>query len=344
MDKLEHYLDQVCRGIGGARSLRQHLRQELREHLLDAVAEHRRAGLSEEAALEQALEDFGGSEQVHSELEATHGHRFLAVMIDKAMQWKEMTMRAKWLWMTWAYLAVGGVFLMELLYLGFAAKFLLPKMQKLKVDGMFAFDDRSEPMVAWMDSFLHRVEWAWQTLSVMLFLLLAVLWGLFEWRVRSENKPFMRLAALGTAALGLMLVVVLTAGSQEVPFYVGLPAMGQISAPFASEQMASIDRSVSAIEQALPKKDWEAIQDQANRASGAVNRLGVAAGGISALKALEGKPTATELRARLKSANEWLLEAQQAGREKDAERLTAALQKFHDLYGPIEKAARKPPK
>ena len=38
-------------------------------------------------------------------------------------------------------------------------------------------------------------------------------WGLFEWRVRSENKPFMRLSALGTAALGLTvgLVVVATA-------------------------------------------------------------------------------------------------------------------------------------
>ena len=34
MDKLDHYLDQVCRGIGGPRSLRQHVRQELREHLL----------------------------------------------------------------------------------------------------------------------------------------------------------------------------------------------------------------------------------------------------------------------------------------------------------------------
>src|SRR5208337_5176001 len=64
MDKLEHYLDRVCRGIGGPKSLRQHVRQELREHLLDAVAEHRAAGLSEEEALTRALEDFGGPEQL----------------------------------------------------------------------------------------------------------------------------------------------------------------------------------------------------------------------------------------------------------------------------------------
>src|SRR3982750_674781 len=98
MDKLERYLDQVCRGIAGPRSLRHHIRQELREHLLDAAAEHRRAGLSETQALEKALEDFGGPELVRSELEATHGHRLTAVLIDKAMQWKELTMKSKWLW------------------------------------------------------------------------------------------------------------------------------------------------------------------------------------------------------------------------------------------------------
>ena len=49
MDRLEHYLDQICRSIGGPRSLREHVRQELREHLLDAVAQHKAAGLPEGA-------------------------------------------------------------------------------------------------------------------------------------------------------------------------------------------------------------------------------------------------------------------------------------------------------
>ncbi len=108
MDKLEQYLDQVCRSIGGPRAMRQHVRQELREHLRDAVAQHQAAGLPEDEALARALEEFGKPEEVRSELEATHGHRMMAVVIDKAMQWKEMTMRAKWLWTTWAYLGSGG--------------------------------------------------------------------------------------------------------------------------------------------------------------------------------------------------------------------------------------------
>jgi hypothetical protein len=32
MDKLEQYLDQVCRNIGGPYAMRRHVRQELREH------------------------------------------------------------------------------------------------------------------------------------------------------------------------------------------------------------------------------------------------------------------------------------------------------------------------
>src|SRR5437763_2226988 len=105
MDKLEHYLDQVCRGIGGPRALRQHVRQELREHLRDAAAEYKAAGLSEGEALDRALEDFGGPEEVRSGLGATHGHRLLPVVIGKGMRWQEGSMKAKWLWTSVAYLA-----------------------------------------------------------------------------------------------------------------------------------------------------------------------------------------------------------------------------------------------
>ena len=104
MDKLEHYLDRVCRTIGGPRSMRLHVRQEIREHLLDAAAQHCAAGMTMGDALERAIADFGGPDQVRAELEATHGHRFLAVVIDRAMQWRENTIRAKWLWGTCAHL------------------------------------------------------------------------------------------------------------------------------------------------------------------------------------------------------------------------------------------------
>ena len=88
MDKLEKYLDQVCRSIGGPVEMRQHVRQELREHLLDAVAQHKAAGLAEDAAIQKAIEEFGQPDEVRSDLEAAHGQR-MTWILDKAMQWKE---------------------------------------------------------------------------------------------------------------------------------------------------------------------------------------------------------------------------------------------------------------
>src|SRR5207247_7675831 len=61
-------------------------------------------GMAEPEAVAKALEEFGQPQEVRSELEATHGQRMMAVVLEKAMQWKERTMRAKWLWATWAYL------------------------------------------------------------------------------------------------------------------------------------------------------------------------------------------------------------------------------------------------
>src|SRR5260221_12937419 len=110
MNKLEHYLQQVCRSMGGPKALREHVRQELREHLLDAIAQHQSTGLSEQQAIDRAISEFGTPETVRGELEATHGHRMmLAMVIDKAMEWKEKTMKAKWLWASWTYLMVVAI-------------------------------------------------------------------------------------------------------------------------------------------------------------------------------------------------------------------------------------------
>ena len=44
MDKVEPYVEYVCRGIAGPRAMRKHVQQELREHLVDAISEHEAAG------------------------------------------------------------------------------------------------------------------------------------------------------------------------------------------------------------------------------------------------------------------------------------------------------------
>ena len=82
MDRLDSYLNQICWSIGGPKALREHVRQELRAHLLDAVEQHKRAGLTDDEAVTKAMEEFGRPEDLRPELEAAHGHRMLAVLID----------------------------------------------------------------------------------------------------------------------------------------------------------------------------------------------------------------------------------------------------------------------
>jgi len=341
MDKLEQYLDQVCRSVGGSRALRQHIRQELREHIRDAAAEHRAAGLSEEEALARALADFGGPEQVRSELEATHGHRLLmAVVVDKAMQWKETTMKAKWLWTTWAYLTTAGVVALELFFSWFVVTFEMPKMERLKADGIIRlYGEAGDSTISWVFSFLDGLLWTWNTLAWWIVLVLAALWGLFEWRVRGENKPFMRLAALGTLALAMMVVTIITAGSMELPFLNQLRDMGRLSASAAIRRMATIDASVGALEQAMDKKDWDAAQKDADHASKAITSLSDAAGYFNETTPTNEQPTVDRFQERLKAANEALEAVKEAIREKDEKRLKATMQRFHEVYGPVSKMA-----
>jgi hypothetical protein len=349
MDKLEHYLDQVCRSVGGPRSLRQFIRQELREHLRDAAAEHQRAGLSEEQALDRALEDFGGPEQVRSELEATHGHRLLPVVIDKAIEWKESTMRAKWLWASWAHLALAVVIALDVLFIAYTVAYIVPRYQLLLRVGSLDPAILDEPGWSWMSRFLSGLQSVAGGYATWWLLGTAVALGLFEWRVRGENKALIRLSALGTAAVALTLVVWLTAGTLVLSFVLGLPATARLARPYALNQISQADASISALEQAKALKDWDAMRNQADRASGALNALMTAAPAVPALAIRNAETTIAqeqraidELRAGVKAASDSLMQAQQAIHEKDSSRLETALKNFRNSYKPLQEAAKMP--
>ncbi len=342
MDRLEQYLDQVCRCIGGPRALRQHVRQELREHLLDAMAQHKAAGLPEEAALDKALEEFGKPEDVHSELVATHGQRLMAVVLDKAMQWKERTMRAKWLWTTWAYLALAVVIVLQVLFITFNNIFTVPKFQKLLYDGMI------DPAIleenrgsAWMLNYLRELSYVCGHYTTFLLLLAIVAIALFEWRVKTENKPFIRLSALGTVGVLLTVVAGIMAGSMVICFELGMPALGRMTRPWAMEQVASLDTALTGLEQALAKKDWADMDRQAEQAATALNRL-AAGPALTSLTAWSDRPNLASLRADVKTAREAVQEAQSAIAAKEAARVETALQTMRKMYEPVREAAKRP--
>lgn len=337
MDRLEQYLDRVCRGVGGPRALRQHVRRELREHLLDAVAGHKAAGLAEADALDRALADFGGPDQVGAELEATHGHRFLGVVIDNALQWKETTMRAKWLWATWLYVGLIGVIGLNLFFLAFVSTMILPKLQKLKADGWLNLDP-AEDMVARMFSYLRGVSYAFESLSTWVLLGVVAVWGLFEWRVRGENKAAQRLAALGTVAFGLTAASVVAGGSMVIPLILGLPG-SKIAKPWAVDAAARVEAATAALAKG-PPQDWEAARGHVARAAEGLARL-EAGPGLYALTTREEPPTVVELRECLAAAKPHLAVAEEAIRDKDAAKLAAAVAAFRAAFAPVTQAAAR---
>jgi hypothetical protein len=351
MDKLEQYLDQVCRSIGGPAQMRAHVRQELREHLLDAVAGHRATGMTEADALARALEEFGKVDEVRSELEATYGQRrMLAMVIDKALDWKEKTMRAKWLWMTWVYATLILVVALGALWILFANVSLVPRFKLLMRVGIIDPSIVDEPTPAWLVSFVDQVSHVGGHYTTWILLAIVVAVGLFEWRVKSENKSWIRLAALGTAAVLLTVVSVLLAGAMIIAFLLGAPPVGRMVRPFVEQQLAVIDTSVRGMEEALAKKDWKAMPAHAERASQGLAELArpgpvvpALAGTGPGLTIDEQNARVAELRSNLREANDRLQDVQQAIQAEDAARLETALAKFRKTYEPVRAATKRPP-
>src|SRR5262249_11524039 len=151
----------------------------------------------------------------------------------------------------------------EVLFIAFNVIYIIPRFRKLLHDGYLDPAMIDDANASWMPAFLTRLSDVTGSYTTFMLLGAIVAWGLFEWFVRSENKSFIRLSALGMATVGLMVVVCLTAGSLVVAFCLGIPAMGRIAQPFAMEQVSHIEASVGALEQAQLKKDWQTMQEQA---------------------------------------------------------------------------------
>jgi hypothetical protein len=342
MNKLEQYLHQVCRSMGGPRSLREHVRQELREHLLDAVARHQSEGLSAEAALDKALEEFGQPETVRSDIEATHGHSSLAVVLDKAMQWKEKTMKAKWLWSTWTFLAVVGILILELFSCFFLMIYIVPKMKKLRSDGIFTsyLETQTQSLFDWMFDFINGVADVFDKFNWLILLIILALWGLFEWRVKSENKSFIRLSMLGSVAFALAIVVALMTGAMVVSFAVTMPTVSRMAKSYSVDQITVADAMMSAIEESAKKGQWENALKEFETASKAIRNLGISPS-LQALTKLHEQPTLTELEQHWQATLAALPQVHLALITKDQDRLLKAMKDLKEAIEPLNKAAER---
>lgn len=309
MDKLEQYLELACRGIGGPRAMRQHLREELRQHLNDAIEDHVVQGMPRDAAIARALEDFGGADQLRSELEATHGHRLMAVLIDKALDWKEHTMKAKWLWSTWAHVTLLLTIAVELIAIICTTVLVLPKFEEIMHD---IWDSPRLEAPEW-DSIRLRAHGVFEVLRDLgnatpwILLGLLVAWALFEWRVRSENKSFMRLSAMGLIAIMLGVLSTALFAAMIIPTSIAVPIM-QTERPEAvvAYQNQRLNDAISAVETSAAEHDWMRVGDPMSSAGRAMDTLNAFGGTGPSIVASHHKEELNATRDELRSAGEAL--------------------------------------
>ncbi len=246
-------------------------------------------------------------------------------------------MRAKWLWTTWAYVAVVLVIVLEFLYITFAEVYLVPKLKKFREDGWMGGAE-GEPTIEWLYRFIDRVSSVLEYVPQILLGML-VIWGLFEWRVRSESKTLMRLSALGTGGLGLMVIVFLMMAALVLPFMMGLPG-NRVARPWAMETAVSIEKSVSALEQAAAKQDWAALQADAQELSRGLTRLS-AGPFVGSLRSDNDFATSSSLYYGMKATKEAMTGIEHAIETKDLQQLNSAMEKFRTAYEPLRKAAKR---
>jgi hypothetical protein len=264
--------------------------------------------------------------------------RIMVAVIDEAELCKESTMKTKWLWKSWTHLVLVAIVAVEVFSINFALLYIVPRFRRFHKEGWLDFD-RSESTLSWVPSFWRSLYWL-EDYALWLIIAGLLIWALFEWRVRGENKSFIRLSALGTAALALTVPFVLTAAALVLPVMFGLPAMNiRKPEPILSARLASVEASVSSLEEAMGEKDWDAIREHARQASDAMNGLRHMGAAAPVIVSMKDKPIVDVIRAQLILASECLFEAEQASRNNDAAGLEAAMKKFHDAYGTVQATA-----
>ena len=87
------------------------------------------AGMSRDDATARAIEGFGDPEKVREGLQSVYGHSVTSLFVDRAMKWKEATMKSEW---KWGFVAQTGLVLNTAVATGvfaFTMVFIVPKVQ-----------------------------------------------------------------------------------------------------------------------------------------------------------------------------------------------------------------------
>jgi len=258
MNEIDKYLDEVCRTLGGSHSLRRHIRDELRDHLEEAIDAHVAGGLPRDEAIRKAIEEFGRPETIGRDLESVYGHRMMSLAIDKAIAWKERTMKSGWKWSFVAGAALFVVIAAEVAFL-----ICLVELVLFGVAGVYREYALPAPPLMPSPAALQNAQHLFGYFAWAFVGLFAATWALFEWRCKSENKTSIRLGVGASVAATLMVAVWIASVVAVVP----LARWGKFVArqdirPIVSSAVTGADVAFAGLQRAIEAKDWRAAMDR----------------------------------------------------------------------------------
>ena len=181
MDDIERYLEQVCCSIKGSDFLRQHIREEIKVHLMEAVDKFTADGLPENEAVAKALEEFGSPEMVSEGLQAVYGRRVVAMLVEKAMEWKEKNMKTGWKWSFVTCSALVMLITVGLIFIISCLSFILPYLQ-------MEYDMLDEKLPYYSNLITSSIIWLVDMWYVWMPLPVAA-WVIFEWKTEAKTSP-----------------------------------------------------------------------------------------------------------------------------------------------------------
>ena len=289
MDDIERYLDQVCSALGGSKALRLHLREELREHILEAVEKYRADGLEQKPAIQKALQDFGQPQNLRQQLQDVYGRPFVALLIEKAMHWKEKTMKTGWKWSFIAHFALALLITFQIIFIMTGPTLFSPVIQE-----GYASLQKSAP--DYFVSFMKCMRVFYHTWFIWIAPII-VCWALFEWKCHSENKSKIRLAAGTLVSLAMMVLVFISSASIVMPLF-DLWRQSRTHEPESQviQRAQQVNTSFEKLAQAIEKQEWQVAQQSARKLRRTFQSLALMGSAAPILVAMDKREDFDEIR------------------------------------------------
>lgn len=240
----------------------------------------------------------------------------------------------------WPHFALGLLILAEVAFIILGMRFWLPACRRVltyvdtDVTGFYTFIPGANDFLAVLHSAAYQTAW-W----VVAF---SIAWALFERSVKAENKLRLRFSILATLALMLFVVTIIFATLLVIPT---AKAADRLNArdprPEVAARMATLDRLLPQLEQALLTNDLPKADDLSHTAMGAANDLENTGAAASTLLTSTDQAKVEVLRADLNSMASAMREAWIAARRRHPEQIKAPMQKFRDAYARVMSATKQ---